>query len=59
MVMDALNGVPASVPSSGVTSQVTTSPFANPEDKVALVPMMLPPFFQAKVLASVSPSGSE
>ena len=47
MVTDAVNGVPASVPSLGVTSQVMTSPFAKPDERVVPVPKMELPFFQA------------
>ena len=45
MVMDALSGVPESVPSFGVTWQVMTSPLAKPEDSVVPVPKTVLPFF--------------
>ena len=45
MVMDALSGVPESVPSFGVTWQVMTSPLAKPEDSVVPVPKTVLPLF--------------
>ena len=52
-------GVPESVPSEGVTVQVTVSPDEKADDRVVAVPTTVPPIDHSMVDASASPSASE
>ena len=52
-------GLPVSVPSSGVTVQVTVSPLEKAPESVVAVPAAVPLTVQATVDWSVSPSASE
>ena len=54
----AVTGVPTSVPSLGVTEQVTVSPPTKLPEMRVEVPTTEPPILQETVLKSLSPSSS-
>ena len=58
MTMLAITGVPLSVPSLGVTEQVTVSPPTKLPEMLVDVPTTVPPMLQETVLTSLSPSSS-
>ena len=58
MTMLAITGVPLSVPSLGVTEQVTVSPPTKLPEMLVEVPTTVPPMLQETVLTSLSPSSS-